>query len=309
MRIVLTGATGMIGRALTSALLARGDQVVALTRDERRARAKLADGAEIHVWPEPTQEPPPETVLAGSDAVVNLLGAPVAQRWTPDVKRAIRDSRVLGTRSLVAGLRAVPKDRRPRALVSQSAVGFYGHRDEQPLDEGAPAGSDFLARVVAAWESEALAAAAPEAKVPMRVAVTRTGVVLSRTGGALAKMLPPFRLGIGGPVAGGRQYVPWIHLGDVVGALIRCADDPQIEGPVNVTAPNPVTNGEFSRALGRVMHRPAVLPVPAIALNLLYGQMAEIVTTGQRVLPRRLEQVGFAFGYPELETALRDVLR
>jgi uncharacterized protein (TIGR01777 family) len=198
---------------------------------------------------------------------------------------------------------ALAPERRPRTLVSQSATGFYGPRVAEPLDEDAPAGGDFLAGVVVAWEQEALLAAAD-----LRVVVTRTGVVLSPDGGALAKMLPFFRLGIGGPVAGGRQYVPWIHLDDVVGALLFCLDNAQATGAVNLTAPNAVTNAELSRALGRVLRRPAVLPVPAIALKLLYGEMAQIVTTGQRVVPARLEQLGYEFRYREFEPALRDVL-
>ncbi|MGO9908292.1 MAG: TIGR01777 family oxidoreductase [Solirubrobacteraceae bacterium] len=303
MRVVVTGATGLIGRVLIDVLLDRGDDVVALSRDERRARESLPAGVEPYAWPRPTDEPPPEAALAGADAVVNLLGEPVAQRWTEQSKAAIRNSRVAGTRNLVDGLLALAPDRRPGVLVSQSATGFYGPRDDQPLTEGGPAGHDFLAEVVAAWEHEALRAA-----TELRVAVTRTGVVLSPEGGALGKMLPFFRLGIGGPVAGGRQYVPWIHRDDVVGAMLFCLDHAQAAGPVNLTAPNPVTNAELSRTLGRVLKRPAVLPVPAFALQLLYGDMAEIVTTGQRVLPARLGQLGYAFRYPDLEAALRDVL-
>jgi uncharacterized protein (TIGR01777 family) len=284
-------------------LLDRGDDVVALSRDQRRARESLPAGVEPHAWPRPTDEPPPEAALAGADAVVNLLGEPVAQRWTEQSKAAIRNSRVAGTRNLVDGLLALAPDRRPGVLVSQSATGFYGPRDDQPLTEDGPAGHDFLAEVVAAWEHEALRAA-----TELRVAVTRTGVVLSPEGGALGKMLPFFRLGIGGPVAGGRQYVPWIHRDDVVGAMLFCLDHAQAAGPVNLTAPNPVTNAELSRTLGRVLKRPAVLPVPAFALQLLYGDMAQIVTTGQRVLPARLGQLGYAFRHPYLEAALRDVL-
>jgi uncharacterized protein len=303
MRVVITGATGLIGRALIGPLRDRGDEVVALTRDADRARGVLGSGVEAHAWARPTDEPPPEDALAGADAVVHLLGEPVAQRWNERSKRAIRESRVAATRRLVAGLLALAPERRPAVLVSQSATGFYGPRGDQPLAEDGPAGDDFLAEVVVAWEREALHAA-----TELRVVVTRTGVVLAQGGGALAKMLPFFRLGIGGPVAGGRQYVPWIHLDDVVGALLFCLDTQQVSGPVNLTAPAPVTNAELSRTLGRVLRRPAVLPVPALALKVLYGEMAQIVTTGQRVLPARLEQSGYAFRHPDLEAALRDVL-
>ncbi|HYB28499.1 MAG TPA: TIGR01777 family oxidoreductase [Solirubrobacteraceae bacterium] len=303
MRVVVTGATGLIGRALIGALRDRGEEIVALSRDEGRAREALGQGVEPYAWPAPTEQRPPEAALAGADAVVHLLGEPVAQRWTAQSKAAIRNSRVAATRHLVEALLALEPDRRPGVLVSQSATGYYGPRDDQPVTEDAPAGSDFLAEVVVAWEREAL-----QAPTELRVAVTRTGVVLSSSGGALAKMLPFFRLGIGGPVAGGRQYVPWIHLDDVVGAMLFCLDNPPAAGPVNLTAPNPVTNAELSRTLGRVLKRPAVLPVPAMALKVLYGEMAEIVTTGQRVLPARLEELGYAFRHPELEAALRDVL-
>jgi hypothetical protein len=303
MRVVVTGATGLIGRTLIGALNDRGDDVVALSRDEWRASEVLGEGVEARTWAKPTEEPPPDTALAGADAVVNLLGEPVAQRWTAESKQAIRNSRVSATRHLVQGLLALEGDRRPAVLVSQSATGYYGPRDDQPLTEDAPAGDDFLAQVVVAWEREAF-----QAGTELRVVTTRTGVVLSPAGGALAKMLPFFRLGIGGPVAGGRQYVPWIHLDDVVGAMLFCLDTPQAAGPVNLTAPNPVTNAELSRTLGRVLSRPAVLPVPALALKVLYGEMAQIVTTGQRVLPARLEQLRYAFRHPDLEAALRDVL-
>jgi uncharacterized protein (TIGR01777 family) len=305
MRVVVTGATGLIGSALVGALRDRGDEIVTLTRDADRARAKLGAGVETHAWPAPTDQPPPEDALAGADAVVHLLGEPVAQRWTAESKEAIRNSRVAGTRQLVSGLLALPAEQRPAVLMSQSATGYYGPRGDQPLTEDGPAGDDFLAQVVVAWEREALNAA-----TELRVVVTRTGVVLAQGGGALAKMLPFFRLGIGGPVAGGRQYVPWIHLDDVVGAMLFCLDVEmsQAAGPVNLTAPEPVTNAELSRTLGRVLSRPAVLPVPAIALKVLYGEMAQIVTTGQRVLPARLEHLGYSFRYSELEVALRDVL-
>jgi hypothetical protein len=303
MRVAVTGATGLIGKDLVGALNDRGDEVVALSRDPARARQALGDRVEAHAWPNPTGAPPPEAALAGADAVVHLLGEPVAQRWTAEAKESIRRSRIDGTRSLVQGLLALAPDRRPGVLVSQSASGFYGPHGDEQLTEDAPAGDDFLAGVVVGWEDEAMRAASE-----LRVAVTRTGVVLSPDGGALAKMLPFFRAGIGGPVAGGRQYVPWIHLDDVVGAMLLCLDNAQAVGPVNLAAPNPVTNAELSRTLGRVLKRPAVLPVPAIALKLLYGEMAQIVITGQCVVPSRLGQLGYAFRHPDLEAALRDVL-
>ena len=303
MRVLITGATGTIGLALADALTARGDQVVALSRDPERGQRVLGDGIAVVGWPDPNAEPPPAAALEGLDAVVNLIGEPVAQRWTAEAKERIRDSRVLGTRSLVAGLRSLPADGAPRVLISQSATGYYGPRGDAPLDEEASAGTDFLAGVVAAWEREA--AAAPPT---MRIVLTRTGVVLSSSGGALAKMLPFFKLGIGGPVAGGNQYVPWVHLDDVVGAFMHCLDDELATGPVNVTAPNPVTNAELGRALGHTLGRPAVLPVPGLAVKLLYGEMAEMVTTGQRAVPAKLGQLGYEFRHPEIGLALTDVL-
>jgi uncharacterized protein len=303
MRVVVTGATGLIGSAVVRALRDRGDEAVALSRDADRARAALGSGVECHAWADPKLEPPPTAALEGADAVIHLLGEPIAQRWTEDVKREILDSRVLGTRSLVAGLGALSEDRGPSVLVSQSATGYYGPHGDESVDESAPPGHDFLAGVAAAWEHEARAATGRP-----RVALARTGVVLAGGGGALAKMLPPFRLGIGGPVAGGGQYVPWIHRDDVVGGLLKCVDDPQASGPVNLTAPEPVTNAELSHALGRALHRPAVLPVPGLAVRTLYGEMATVVTTGQRVIPVRALELGHAFRHADLDAALQAAL-
>lgn len=303
-RVLVTGATGTIGRGVVEALRERGDGVIAISRDPARAATELGgSGVEVHSWTGPASAPPPGEALSGADAVVHLLGEPVAQRWSAEAKVKIRDSRVQSTRRLVAALRELPNEQRPTVLVSQSAVGFYGASDDRELDEDAPPGTDFLAGVVSAWEQEAKAA-----EPVMRVVRTRTGVVLTASGGALARMLPFFRLGIGGPVAGGRQYTPWIHLDDTVAAILFCIDNEAPTGPLNVTAPSPVTNNDFSRALGRALHRPAVLPVPGLALRLLYGEMAQIVTTGQRVVPRRLTELGFQFRHPEVERALIDVL-
>jgi uncharacterized protein (TIGR01777 family) len=210
---------------------------------------------------------------------------------------------VLSTRALSKALRDLPEAERPKVLVSQSATGFYGPRDAEPVDESSPPGTDWLSELVVAWEREAMAGADL-----MRVAVTRTGVVLSPDGGALQRMLPFFKLGIGGPVAGGKQYMPWIHLDDVVGGLLHCLDESAAEGPINLTAPHAVTNAEFSKALGTALHRPAVLPVPGFAIKALYGEMALIVTTGQNVRPSRLAMLDYQFRQPELLPALRAVL-
>ena len=299
MRVAVTGATGVIGGTLVAELRSRGDEPVALSRDA--ARAKDALGVDAYDWKAPKSEPPPLDALRGTDGVVNLLGETIAQRWSDDTKREIRDSRVLTTRNLVAGLAELPEGERPRVLVSQSASGWYGARGDERLDEAEPAGDDFLARLTVDWEAEADRAE----ELGVRVVLPRTGVVLSESGGALEKMLPFFKLGVGGPVAGGDQYVPWVHLDDVIGALLFALDNDALRGPVNVTAPEPVTNKELSRTLGKVLHRPAFAPVPALAVKTLYGEMASIVTTGQRAVPARLQELGYEFRRPDLEQALR----
>lgn len=293
MRVTITGGTGLIGREAVAALRGRGDDVTVLSRS--------GEGDTVR-WADPKAEPPPAVALTGRDAVVHLLGENVAQRWSDDAKQEIRESRELGTRQLVEGIRRLPESERPRVLVSSSAIGLYGARGDERVDESGEAGDDFLAQVVEAWEREAQAAE----ELGVRVIRTRTGVVLAEDGGALEKMLPPFKLGVGGPVAGGKQYVPWIHLDDVVGALLFLLDDDAASGAYNITAPEPVTNKELSRALGRVLRRPAVAPVPALALKLLYGEMGRIVTTGVRAVPKRLLEAGYSFRKPDLEQALRE---
>jgi uncharacterized protein len=301
MRVAVTGATGLIGTALVRALVARGDEVTALSRNAERASAALDVPAET--WADPKAEQPPLDALRGRDAVVHLLGEVIAQRWSDDTKREIRDSRVLSTRNLVAGLAELVPEERPRVLVSGSGAGWYGQRGDERLDESAPApGDDFLAQLSNEWEAEARRAE----ELGVRVVLNRTGVVLSESGGALEKMLPFFKAGIGGPVAGGRQYVPWVHVDDVVGATVFALENEELRGPVNVTAPEPVTNKELSKTLGRVLRRPAFAPVPALAVKTLYGEMAQIVTTGQRAVPGRLTELGYVFRQPELEAALRD---
>jgi uncharacterized protein (TIGR01777 family) len=299
MRVAVTGATGLIGTRIVRALQARGDEVTVLSRDALRAREALGD-VDAHAWT-PLDGPAPAAALSGRDGVIHLAGEPVAQRWSDAARRRIRDTREIGTRNLVEGLRAA--EPRPGTLVSASGVDYYGPGD-QPVTEDSPPADDFLARVCVAWEREAQAAA----ELGVRVVNVRTAVVLDAGGGALGKMLPFFRLGIGGPVAGGRQYLPWIHADDIVGLYLAALDDESWSGPVNAAAPDPPTNREFSRALGRALHRPAFAPIPALAVRLLYGDMAEIVTTGKRVIPARAQERGYRFRHTDLDEALRDAL-
>jgi uncharacterized protein len=301
MRVTLTGATGGIGRGLAEALIARGDEVTALTRSPERAAGRLPQGVTAVGW-DPVAGPAPADALAGRDAVVNLAGENVAQRWTSEVKQRIRASRELGTRNLVAGLRLT--DPRPAALVSGSASGFYGPHGDERVGEDAPAGDDFLAAVAVAWEREALEAE----QLGMRVAIVRTGIVLDADSGALATMLTPFKLGVGGPVAGGRQYMPWIHRDDEIGLLLAALDSPSFSGPINGSAPEPATNRDFSRALGRALHRPAFAPIPSAAIKLLYGDMAQIVVEGVRMVPDRAGELGYTFRHPDLDEALSSTL-
>lgn len=301
MRVTITGATGLIGGALIAELKSRGAEVTVLSRDPDRAQSKL--GVQAVGW-DLMSEPAPVAALAGRDAVVHLAGENVAQRWSDSAKQAIRESRVIGTRNLVAGLRAAAAST-PQALISSSAIGYYGAHADEPLDEDAHPGGGFLAETCVAWEAEADTAAD---ELGLRVVQVRTGIVLDREGGALQKMLPPFRLGVGGPVAGGNQYMSWIHREDLVGIIAEAATNESWTGPVNGTAPEPVTNREFSRILGRVIHRPSLLPVPGVALRALYGEMAEIVTTGARVMPAKPLVLGYQFKYPHLEKALSSAL-
>jgi uncharacterized protein (TIGR01777 family) len=301
-RVTVTGATGMLGSRLVRALRERGDEVTVLSRSPGRAREAFGDDVEAHAW-DPSAGPAPAEALAGRDAVVHLSGENVAQRWTDASQRRILESREQGTRGLVAGLRAA--EPRPAALVSSSAVGYYGPHGEEEVPEDTPPGGDFLARVCIAWEREALAAE----ELGMRVVRVRTGVVLDKDGGALGKMLPFFKAGVGGPVAGGRQMMPWVHADDVAGIYLRAVDDAAWSGPVNAAAPRPVSNKAFATALGRALHRPAIAPVPAFAIQLLYGDMSEIVTKGQNAVPRRTLELGYRFEHPDLDEALRSALR
>lgn len=298
MRVTVTGATGRIGRRLVAALKERGDEVTALSRDPDRAAEQL--GVQAFAW-NLKEDAAPQQALAGRDAIVHLAGEDVGQRWTAAVKAEILDSRERGTRNLVhAILETAP---RPEALICASASGYYGAHGDEIVDESAPAGDDWLAGVVARWERQA-----ETAKTGTRTVLVRTGIVLDAGGGALKKMLPYFKAGVGGPVGGGGQYMPWIHVDDLVGVYVAAIDNVAFRGPINACVPEPVTNRDFSRALGRALHRPAVAPVPGIALKLLYGEMSQIVLTGVRMVPGRAAELGCEFRHADLDEALRSAL-
>jgi uncharacterized protein (TIGR01777 family) len=301
-KVLVTGASGFIGSALCDALLVRGDTVVGLTRDPKRARS-TNPSVIWEAW-EPTLERPAAEAFDGVDAVVNLLGEKINQRWTDDAKERIMESRRTGTHNLIGTIAALG-ERRPRVLVSQSAIGFYGDRGEAIMDESAEPGEGFDAEVVREWE-----AAAHEAEATgVRLVVVRTGHVLDPSGGLLRQLLRPFKLGVGGPLAGGDQYMSWIHVDDEVGLILWAIENEAVSGVVNLTAPNPVTNRELSKALGRAIHRPASLPVPGFALKLMYGnEFGSVLRGGQRVVPRRALDLGYEFRHPELDEALADLL-
>jgi uncharacterized protein (TIGR01777 family) len=299
MKIVIAGGSGFLGRAL-SERLSKGHEIVVLSR---RAGGSKAIARAV-VWTPDGTAGSWAAEIDGADAVVNLAGESIAgRRWTEAQKRRIRESRVMATRSVVQAIEQAATA--PSVLVSGSAVGYYGPCEDQVVTEEAPPGHDFLADVARQWEAEALRAAART-----RVVCLRTGLPLDRGGGALPAMLPPFWFGAGGPVGSGRQYWPWIHLADWLGLAQLAIESPTVSGPLNATAPNPVTNAEFARTLGRVIRRPAFLPAPGFALKLLLGEMAQaLLLSGQRVVPAKAERLGYRFAFQTLEPALRSIFR
>jgi uncharacterized protein (TIGR01777 family) len=296
MRVFVTGGTGLVGRRLVAALTVRGDEAIVLSRRLGAARAVLGEATAV-VEGDPMTPGPWAEAVAGSDAVVNLAGENIfARRWNESFRKRLVDSRVQTTRNVVAATRGG----QPRVLVSASAIGYYGSRGDEELDESSPPGDDFMARLCVEWEKAA-------ADAPVRTARVRIGVVLDRAGGALPRMAMPFKLFAGGPVAGGRQWLSWVHYADLTGLLLFALDSAGASGPLNGTAPGPVTNRDFSRALGRALHRPAFFPTPGFGLRLGLGGVAEVVVGGQRVLPRRPLQLGYAFRYPEIGAALAEL--
>lgn len=301
MRVLVTGASGLIGQALCDALFARGDHVVGLTRDPGRARS-ANPRVDWRKW-DPTLERPDPAAFEGVDGVIHLLGEPIDQKWTDEAKERIMESRRQGTHNLVQAIAALENP--PKVLVSQSAVGYYGDRGAEEVDEDDGPGSSFDAEVTQAWE----AAAHELDPTGVRLVVVRTGQVLSAKGGMLKEMLTPFKLGVGGPLAGGDQYLAWIHIDDEVGILLWALDNENVSGTVNASSPNPATNKEFSKALGRALNRPAVMPVPGLVLDLKFGkEFGQVLRGGARVIPKRTQELGYTFEHPDLDEALRDVV-
>lgn len=301
MRVLVTGASGLIGSALCDALFARGDDVVGLTRDPGRARGGNPR-VTWHKW-EPTLERPDPAAFEGVDAVVNLVGERIDQRWTDEAKQKIMETRRQGTHNLVQAIGAL--ERKPKVLVSQSAVGYYGDRGDEDVDESAGPGAGFDSEVTQAWE----AAAHELDSGGVRLVIARTGQVLTPQGGMLKELLTPFKLGVGGPLAGGKQYVSWIDIDDEIGILLWALDDENVSGVVNAVSPNPVTNKEFAKALGRAVNRPAVTPVPGLVLDLKFGkEFGQILRGGQRVIPKRTQELGYQFKHPDLDEALTDLV-
>ena len=295
MRVAVAGATGLIGGRLCQALLGRGDEVVVLSRGEGPV---IAGAREVH-W-DPAEGPVPAGALEGADAVVNLAGAPIGgRRWTAGRKRLVRASRTLTTRLLVDAL-ALPGA--PRVLVNGSAVGYYGPTEET-VDESAPPGSDFLADTCVAWEREAVRAR----EHGVRTALLRTGLVLTADGGVLPQVARPVKLLAGGPIGGGRQWMPWIHIDDEVGLLLFALDHGDVDGPLNGSAPEPVRQRDFVSALGRVLGRPTVVPTPAVVLRLALGEMSTLALDGQRAVPAAPLAAGYTFAHTDVEAALRDI--
>ncbi|MCZ2154896.1 MAG: TIGR01777 family oxidoreductase [Bryobacterales bacterium] len=299
MQVTISGGTGFIGGRVIAQLLPAGVRVNLLTR---QLRAGLPQGVAPYLW-DPAREAAPAESLAGSEAVIHLMGESVAQCWTPEIKRRIRESRVLSTRNLVDAIAA--SEARPPMLISASAVGYYGARGDEWLDEKSAPGKDFLAEVCQEWETEAMRAS----EFGVRVLRLRIGMVLGAEGGALARMLPPFRFGVGGRIGSGEQWMSWIHASDLVGMMLFALRYPHIEGVWNAVSPNPVTNAEFTQTLARILKRPALMPVPEFALKLLFGEGRSVMLASQRVKPAAAEEAGYRFQYGGLHAALRHLLR
>jgi uncharacterized protein (TIGR01777 family) len=306
MRVFITGGTGLVGSRLIRALVRRGDAVAALTRRPDTARTLFGQG--ITVVPGDPMTPGDWTgATADCDAIVHLAGENVfARRWNNSFRELLRSSRIQSTENIVRAIAQHPRTAggQPKVLVNASAIGFYGPRGDEETDETSGPGDDFLAGLCVDWEKAARAAESHSA----RTAVVRVGVVLDKEGGALKQMLTPFKLGVGGPTGSGRQWISWIHHADMIGILLLALDNAAAAGPINAVSPNSLPNRDFAKALGRALHRPAFMPTPAFALRMMLGQVSQLITTGQRVVPKRASALGYSFRYPTIDVALTDLL-
>jgi uncharacterized protein len=306
MRVFVTGGTGLIGTRLIKRLRTRGEEVVLLTRRAAAVREKFPDCTVVEgdpmiagAWCD---------TLADCDAVINLAGENIfGKRWSDDYKKLLMDSRVKTTDNVVQALAKQPRraDGAPKILVNASAIGYYGPHGDEEVNEDTGPGNDYLAQICVQWEESAKKAEA----VGVRTALMRIGIVLDREGGALAPLLTVFKLGIGGPAGSGKQWMAWIHYEDVIGLLLFALYTATVGGPINATAPNPVTNKEFGTALGKALHRPAFMPLPGFAVKLRFGGVAEVILNGQRVLPKKALSLGYSFKFPTLDAALADILK
>jgi len=300
MKIFITGGTGFVGRHLVSRFIGEGHTVTVLSRSEKGS-GRLPGGTSI-VLGDPTEAGAWQDSVKGQDCIINLAGTSLFSRWTPEAKKLIRESRISTTRNIVDAIE--PSEGKDVALFSTSAVGYYGFHGDEELTEESPPGDDFLARVAVEWENEALRAE----ERGTRVVITRFGIVLGEKGGALGQMISIFRKYLGGPLGSGKQWFSWIHMGDLVGAFIFLMAHREISGPVNLTSPTPIRNEELAKVLGKVMHRPSFLPAPGFVLKLLLGEFGSVLLEGQRVIPRKLLDSGYAFIYPEIEGALQSLI-
>ncbi|MFP5385935.1 MAG: TIGR01777 family oxidoreductase [Bacteriovoracia bacterium] len=300
MRVLITGATGFVGQRVVKQLLAEGHQVVVLSRNVAKGALRLGSKCEYFQWID-TKSLPPLEAFKGVDGVVNLMGEGIAERrWSEEQKKIIHDSRIISTRNLIEAIGKLSQ--KPKVFVSASAVGIYGNRGDEEITEASPVGEDFLAQICKEWEAEAFKAR----EHGLRVSVIRTGVVLGRGGGALKKMLPVFKIGAGGPLGSGEQFMSWIHVDDLASMYVEALKNSSIEGVYNGTAPYPAKNKEFTYALGKALHRRAFMPVPAFGVKLIFGEMSQVLLEGQKVLPVNFKMNNFRYKYPTLEMALKE---
>lgn len=299
--VLVSGGTGFIGKRVCEALHQKGDTAYVLSRNPARAQSKLGSAKAVYSW-DPETEKLPTEATSNMNAVIHLAGETIAGRWNAEKKRKIRSSRVLSTRNLVASF--ADTDTKPETLVCASAIGYYGGNDTKSLTEASPAGTDFLAEVCEEWETEAQKAS----EFGIRVVTVRIGLVLGLGGGLLQQVLPPFKMGVGGILGNGKQWMSWIHIDDVIGILLHALESSQIYGALNATAPTPVRNTEFTKTLGRVLRRPTLFPVPIFGLKLMMGEFADFIVLSQNVIPERTEASGYEFYYRTLESALNALL-